>query len=215
MLRTAGTPVGSVVIIAAAMGIITAKNPTLLLENGGHVVLSKPWTHCLLIRMGLVKRKASTKTPKMTTEEFERKRASFLKQVSAFVAVHTISSSLVPNWDQTGINVVPSADYTMEQRGSKWIEIADYQDKRQITATFVATLSGEFLPIQILYAGKTDRCLPKHQFPASFDVYHTANHWSNEETVIRFVRKIIIPYIEETRQKPLVSKFANEIHCPT
>ena len=68
--------------------------------------------------------------------------------MSAFVAVHTIPSSLVLNWDQTGINVVPSADYTVEQRGSKRIEIAGYQDKRQITATFAATLSGKFLPIQ-------------------------------------------------------------------
>ena len=180
-LRTAGTPVGSSVIIAAARGIVMAKEPTLLLENGGHVVLSKSWAHCLMIRMGLVKRKASTKISKMTTEEFEQKKVSFLKQVSAFVAVHTIPSSLVLNWDQTGINVLPSANYTMEQRGSKRIEIAGYQDKRQITATFAATLSGEFLPMQILYTGKTERCHPKHQFPASFDVYHTTNHWSNEE----------------------------------
>ena len=94
-----------------------AKEPTLLLENGGHVVLSKSWAHCLMIRMGLVKRKASTKISKMTTEEFEQKKVSFLKQVSACVAVHTIPSSLVLNWDQTGINVVPSANYTMEQEG--------------------------------------------------------------------------------------------------
>ena len=56
-----------------------------------------------MIRIGLVKRKASTKTPKMTTEEFEHNKVSFLKQVSAFLAVHTNPSSLVLNWDQTGI----------------------------------------------------------------------------------------------------------------
>ena len=39
--RTAGTLVGSAVIIAAARGIVMAKNPALLLENVGHVVLSK------------------------------------------------------------------------------------------------------------------------------------------------------------------------------
>ena len=114
-LRTAGTPVGSPVMIAAARGIVMAKKSSLASRKCGHVVLSKSWAHCLMIRMGLVKRKASTKAPKKTTEEFEQKKVSFLKQVSAFVAVHTILSSLVQNWDRTGINV-PSADYTMEQR---------------------------------------------------------------------------------------------------
>ena len=98
--------------------LLWQKNPALLLENGGHLVLSKSWAHYLIIRMRLLKRKASTKTPKMTTKEFEQKKVAFLKQVSAFVAVHTIPSALVLNWDQTGINVVPSAEYTMEQRGS-------------------------------------------------------------------------------------------------
>ena len=41
-LRMAGTPFGSAVIIAAARGIVMAKNPAFLLENGGHVVLSSP-----------------------------------------------------------------------------------------------------------------------------------------------------------------------------
>ena len=137
----------------------------------------------------------------MTHEEFQQQRVVFLPQVSSFAAVHTIPSCLVLNWDQTGVNIVPSSNYTMEQRGSNRVEIAGYEDKRQITATFAATLSGEFLPMQILYAGKTDRCHPRHQFPSGFDIYHTPNHWSNEETVVQFVKKIIIPYVQETRQK--------------
>ena len=36
-----------------------------------------------------------------------------------------------------------------------------------------------------LYEGKTDKCHPAVQFPESRDVSHTANHWSNEASMIQ------------------------------
>ena len=122
----------------------------------------------------------------MTSEKFEEIKTTFLQQVAN---AHTIPSDLFINWDQTGINVVPSSSYTMEERGAGCVEIAGYGDKRMIMATFGATLSGKFLPMQILYGGKTNRCHPKHQFPSEFDVYHHSNHWANEECAIRFIEK--------------------------
>ncbi len=43
-------------------------------------------------------------------------------------------------------------------------------DKRQITAVFGCTVEGEFLPPQIIYGGKTTRCLPTAKFPSSRDI---------------------------------------------
>ena len=74
-------------------------------------------------------------------------------------------------------------------------------DKRQITATFSASLDGNFLPMQILYQGKTDRSHPKYKFPDGFDIFHTPNHWANEETCIRFFQKIIFPYVNKIREE--------------
>ena len=39
-------------------------------------------------------------------------------------------------------------------RGSKRVEIAGLQDKRQITAVFAGSLIGNFLPIQLVYQEK-------------------------------------------------------------
>ena len=136
-------------------------------------------------RMGLVKRKASTENSSITSEKFEVVKTTFLQQVGYFAKVHTIPADLIINWDQTGTNVVPSSNYTIKERGAGCVEIAKYGDKRMITATFAATLSGKFLPMQILYGGKTDRCHPKHQFPTEFDIYHNPNNWANEECAIR------------------------------
>jgi len=62
-------------------------------------------------------------------------------------------------------------------------------------------MSGEFLPVQLIYGGKTDRCHPKHNFPDAFDICHTLNHWSNEECCVRFIEKVIIPCIHCICQK--------------
>ena len=93
----------------------------------------------------------------------------------------------------------------MAEQGIQRVEVATLNDKRQVTSTVAVTLNGKFLPLQILYAGKTDRCHPVYAFPEDFDIFHTANHWANGETVDRYIKKIIIPYVEETRR---------EMSCP-
>ena len=39
--------------------------------------------------------------------------------------------------------------------------IKGIDDKREITPTFAIRMTGIFLPIQLIYVGKTRRCLPK------------------------------------------------------
>ena len=78
----------------------------------------------------------------------------------------------------------------MASEGSKRVEVAGLGNKRQITATFAASVDGTFLPMQILYQGKTNRPHPKYTFPDGFDVFHTPNHWANEETCLHFFEKL-------------------------
>ncbi len=59
---------------------------------------------------------------------------------------------------------------TFNAKGSKTVQFKGIDDKRQITATFAISLSGEFLLIQVIHEGKTERCLPKYEFPKEFDV---------------------------------------------
>ena len=200
-LRKAGTPVNARVVVAAAEGIVTATDRTLLFENGGHIKLSLDWAYSLLKRMGYVKRKATTKTrTALTQEEFAAVKKQYLWQIKKAVKDGKIPPDLVINWDQTGVNVVPSSQWTQAEQGSTRVEIAGAGDKRLITVTLAGTLSGKLLPFQILYEGKTERCHPLTQFLEGFDIWHTPNHWANGETSIRFVKNIILPYISITRK---------------
>ncbi|KAJ8314451.1 hypothetical protein KUTeg_006601, partial [Tegillarca granosa] len=49
------------------------------------------------------------------------------------------------------------------------------------------TLSGEFLPAQVIYTGKTSACHPQYN----------VNHWANADTQIDYVERIILPCINK------------------
>ena len=105
--------------------------------------------------MGFVKRRASTKA-KIEIENFEEVKAQFLLDIKVVCEMEEIPFDLVINWDQTGIQYVP---WTVEKEGTKRVEIVAVDDKRQITAVFAGTLTGDFLPPQLIYMSS------KYQIP--------------------------------------------------
>ncbi len=63
-------------------------------------------------------------------------------------------------------------------------------------------LTGDFLPVQLIYKGKTPRCHPKFTFPSGWHVTHSPKHWSNEETMIQYIEHIIFEAMRETEDVP-------------
>ena len=131
---------------------------------------------------------------------FSALKKSFLDNVVTTVLMEEIPGELIMNWDQTGINLVPASSYTMEQCGSKRVEMGGAGDKRQITAVFCGTILGDFLPVQLIYKGKTPRCHPKYKFPPDWSITHSPKRWSNENTMLEYIDDIVIPYVEKTRE---------------
>ena len=74
-------------------------------------------------------------------------------------------------------------------------------NKCQITATFAASLSDHFLPVQLLYEGKPTKCHPAVKFPEGWHVTHTPYHWCNEEMMIDYVESVIVPYMTQKRRQ--------------
>ena len=70
--------------------------------------------------------------------------------------------------DQTPLSYVSPGKHTFEVKGVETIPIIGIDNKRQITTTFAISMSREFFPIQVIYKGKTTRCLPKYAFPENF-----------------------------------------------
>ena len=66
-----------------------------------------------------MKRKVTTAKSKYAVAEFQHLKEEFLQDVLTTVEMEEIPSELILNWDQTGIKIVPSNTWTMEEQGSK------------------------------------------------------------------------------------------------
>ena len=83
------------------------------------------------------------------------------------------------------------------------MEIKELENKRQITGVFCETLVGEFLPMQLIYGGKTHQCHPLYPFPVDWDITHNLKHWSNEKTMLEYIDNIIVtlvPFVDRVRK---------------
>ena len=77
----------------------------------------------------------------------------------------------------------------MAEKSSKHVSRKGSNDKRGITVTLAETLSGQILPFQRIYTGKTSRSLPHVKFPAGFCLSYNEKHSSNEAETMALVNK--------------------------
>ena len=122
----------SAIVRAAAKRIVLSHDRSLLFENGGHIELTKSWAKSLFKRMNIVKRKGNTSKKTFVVEHFMQEKDKYLKSIDSSGNVQN-PPELVINWDQTGINIVPVSQWTIEVEGAKRVEITGIDDKRQIT----------------------------------------------------------------------------------
>ena len=152
----------------------------------------------LLKRMNFTKRQASTKStnPSRIIEEVKEE---FLGDLIQAVELNEVPPDLIFNWDQTAISLVPSLQWTLDKKGNKRVAIAGHSDKKQITAVTCASLTGEVLLTQLVYEGKTRRCHPPYDFPGNWVISHSPNHWSTEETMIKYITNVVVAFVEQKR----------------
>ena len=181
------------------VGVVKTNEPDLLKEHGGHLELTEDWARHLLKSMEWVKRRGTTGKVEPSEKFLQEEKFSYQREISRIILNHDIPLDLVLNLDQTPLSY---GKYTFCLKGTTTVSIKGVDDKRQITATFTVSASGVFLPIQLIYQGKTKRCLPKFKFPKEFYVIYTKNHWSNFEKCVELFKKVIFPYLQ-TKKKEL------------
>ena len=122
---------------------------------------------------------------------------AMVKRMAAIIKNKQIHKSLIINIDQTGIELVPASKTTYDAIGKKSIALVGQDDKRQITAVLGSSASGELLPLQLIFGGKTERSHPimaETIKQAGFHFAHSENHWSNQQTMKEYITNVIIPY---------------------
>ena len=74
-------------------------------------------------------------------------------------------------------------------------------DKRCIAGTFGITFTNKFLPVQLVYGGKTEQSLPRFKFPERFSTSVNPTRYSNATESIKLIEEIIVPYLKDERNK--------------
>ena len=139
---------------------------TLVLWNSlvGTLELTNLWARNLRDSVEWNKHKATIEKIEPSPQLLSEEKFTFQRAVSIAVFEHEISISLIANLDQTPLSHVSPGRYALSFKSANNVLIKGWDDKRQITGTFAVTLDGKFLPIQLIYQRKYQRCQPKFYF---------------------------------------------------
>ena len=80
------------------------------------MTITKSWAFSLLKRMNFVLRKGATSKNKFQASNFAELKQSFLNDVVTTVTMEEILPELILKWDQTGVKIIPSYGWTMDQQ---------------------------------------------------------------------------------------------------
>ena len=196
-LRGRGGVVNGSVISAAAKGLIRS-NPSL--HQRYNSFEPRGWIQSIYRRCNFSRRAGTTTRSPVPRGMYEECKLSFLTDIDKCINKHNIPPELVLNADQIPSLYVSVGRMTMAEKNSKSVPIKGLTDKRNITLTFVISLAGEFLPMQVIYQGKTKASLPRNfVFPKGFCFTQNPKHYSNEEETLKLIDSIINPYLVQTR----------------
>ena len=197
-LRQKGGVVNTVVAIATAKALIERSKD----EHLKFIDLeSCYWAKSLFRRMGFVKRASTTSRPEIPYGARKESELIFHHDIAYKVEKFQIPESLIINIDKTPSKFAPASSRTLAKKNSKHVSIAGSSYKKAITATFGITFPNAFLPVQLIYIGKTAASFPKVKFPDTFSLSANPKHFSNTEESLKLIEEIIIPYIESERKQ--------------
>ena len=177
----------------------------LLRENGGSYDYGHSWAMRFYKRHNLVLRVCTTKMRELPVD-FEAKKEIYLRIGADLINRYNVPAQLVINGDETAVLLVNRATTTRSAEGVKRVKILGMgDDKAQITTTIFVTESGDVLPYQMIFTGKTPRCHPTSGKPDDCLWTHTESHWQSVKTYLEVIEKIVIPYknnVIQTLQLP-------------
>jgi hypothetical protein len=202
--RDSGQVVNSIVAASIFRSILTQRAPHLLQRMS----LSRRWVRqWLQFKCGFTYKKATTSGQKLP-EDWEAQVSLMIDRAAAVIATHKVAHpSLVINWDQSAVILMPSPMYTYHSKKDKHVGIVGQDEKRQVTAVVAGTLSGELLPLQMIFTGQDSNALKQKSVPElpqplasriisdGWHLTQTKNHWSSQKSMIDYVERIIDPWV--------------------
>ena len=184
-----GSIIARGVAVSSAKALMT-RNPHLI---GNVDVESSHWAQSLYRRMVFRRRQATASKLEIPGGALKEIKLLFHHDITSKVETFIIPDLLIINLNQTLTKYVPVGWTTLAKKNTETVPIKGSFDKRTITAIFAISLQGEFLPMQLIYGGKTRKCIPRFKFPEKFSLSYNETHYSNEKEACKFIKEILQP----------------------
>ena len=149
----------------------------------------------------------SKKTPENVTQILTNATLCLVWTIPEF----SVPKPLSVNTDQTGFQYSPGGIATWAPIGSKQVEVVGKDEQRSFTLVVGISMSGEVLPFQVVYTGKTPASLPTSSAPNyirateelkfHFESSGNDTYWSTVKTMQSYVTNILVPYFESHCQR--------------
>ena len=208
--REDGLVINSNVAVPIMRCVIQQRAPELL----QHMALSRRWVRqWLRAKCGMTYKKATTSGQKLPSD-WETQVETMIDRAAVTVMKYKVAHpSLVINWDQSAVLLMPTSMYTYHDKKSKHVTVTGQGEKRQITAVVGVTLDGELVPLQLIFSGqeanrKQHRAVPKlddstslRVIRAGWHLTQTPTHWSSQQSMRDYVDFVITPFVNARRQQ--------------
>ena len=134
----------------------------MLEENGRSITLTTKRTGSVLKSLDWVKTRYATAKREINSVLYKELTFSWQRKIANAIFEHKIQKEIILSFDKTAIGFTALNKSTFTGKGVHSVPIANIDDKRQITATFCVNIIGDFLPVQLIYEGFTDKCNTQH-----------------------------------------------------
>jgi hypothetical protein len=117
-------------------------------------------------------------------------------------------ADMVINVAHALLSVVPQSNVLFGTPGSQQVELIIQEDKRQVGMVIGCSLSGNLIPPQLIYAGKTPTCQPSYSFPLDWSITHSPKPNSDVKTLEQYIVEVLNPHLKSIRD----SRGYSEMH---
>ncbi|KAF6752496.1 hypothetical protein DFP72DRAFT_991082 [Ephemerocybe angulata] len=166
------------------MGYVQTMAPELLAEKQFIGLLSTFIRNLLEQEFGWSWRSGTRAAHKVPLNWEDKCEDMFLRMVY-YMRTGGIPPEAVVNADQMGLCLMPVGNQTWAPRGARQVDVVGKEEKRQLTVMVATSCTGEILPMQCIWTGKTPAALPSanSRAPAEQEGFLFTpggkNHWSS------------------------------------
>ncbi|KAJ2925554.1 hypothetical protein H1R20_g11541, partial [Candolleomyces eurysporus] len=187
-LRDAGVTVDRLLARSIILAVVTTCESHLLAQ---FKCTEQYVGHFLESVMGWSVRQGTHAAAKLPDDAVEQCKRTLFRLVH-LINLYNIPPGLIINMDQTRVIILMSKKCTFKTKGARQVSIAHQDEKRAYTLCVASTPTGNILPFQQVWAGKTAGSLP-----TVANSNKTTSHFSTLKTMKEWMKEILQPWVEE------------------